>query len=78
MIYFIIYMYRVSSFNTLLWDCLFENLLLVHCREALSDIFDRCDVDENGYLSREEFNLFHMKSAGEECDDDAWEVMKGE
>ena len=50
----------------------------VHCREALADIFDRCDLDENGYLSREEFNLFHMKSAGEECDDDAWEVMKGE
>ena len=49
-----------------------------NCREALADIFDRCDLDENGYLSREEFNLFHMKSAGEECDDDAWEVMKGE
>ena len=46
-------------------------------REALADIFDRCDLDENGYLSREEFNLFHMKSAGEECDDDAWEIMKG-
>ncbi|CAH3028546.1 unnamed protein product [Porites evermanni] len=45
-------------------------------REALADIFDRCDLDENGYLSREEFNLFHMKSAGEECNDDAWEVMK--
>lgn len=45
-------------------------------REALADIFDRCDLDENGYLSREEFNLFHMKSAGEECDDDAWEIMK--
>ena len=79
MIYFI-YIYHMSSFNYILYPeivCL-KIFYFVHCREALADIFDRCDLDENGYLSREEFNLFHMKSAGEECDDDAWEVMKGE
>lgn len=47
------------------------------CREALTDIFDRCDLDGNGYLSREEFDFFQMKSGGEQCDDDAWEIMKG-
>ena len=47
------------------------------CREALRDIFDRCDLDGNGYLSREEFDFFQMKSGSEQCDDDAWEVMKG-
>ncbi|XP_020624882.1 EF-hand calcium-binding domain-containing protein 7-like isoform X1 [Orbicella faveolata] len=45
-------------------------------REALTDIFDRCDLDGNGYLSREEFDFFQMKSGGEQCDDDAWEIMK--
>ena len=45
--------------------------------EALTDIFDRCDLDGNGYLSREEFDFFQMKSGGEQCDDDAWEIMKG-
>ena len=73
-----IYVYHMSSFNTLPWDCCLKIFYFVHCREALADIFDRCDLDENGYLSRQEFNLFHMKSTGEECDDDAWEVMKGE
>ena len=41
------------------------------------DIFNRCDLDGNGYLSRDEFDLFQMRSSGEMCDDDAWEVMKG-
>lgn len=44
--------------------------------EALADIFDRCDLDGNGHLSREEFDFFQMKSGGEQCDDDAWEIMK--
>ena len=47
------------------------------CREALTDMFEHCDLDNNGYLSREEFDLFQMKSGGDQCDDDAWEVMKG-
>ena len=46
-------------------------------REALTDMFEHCDLDDNGYLSREEFDLFQMKSGGDQCDDDAWEVMKG-
>ena len=34
-------------------------------------------MDDNGYLKREEFDLFQMKSGGDQCDDDAWQVMKG-
>ncbi|XP_068726920.1 EF-hand calcium-binding domain-containing protein 7-like [Montipora capricornis] len=45
-------------------------------REALTDIFEHCDLDDNGYLRREEFDLFQMKSGGDQCDDDAWQVMK--
>lgn len=46
-------------------------------RESLYEIFYRCDLDGNGFLSRKEFGLFQMKTSGEECDDDAWEVAKG-
>lgn len=53
-----------------------DNICIVF-REALADIFERCDLDGNGFLSREEFDLFQMKSGGEQCDDDAWEIMKG-
>lgn len=58
--------------------CLLQcKLFFFFCREALAEIFDRCDLDDNGYLSREEFDSFQLKSAGEQCDDDAWEIMKG-
>lgn len=54
-----------------------ENLALTKSfREALANIFQHCDLDSNGSLSREEFDLFQMKSGGEQCDDDAWEIMK--
>lgn len=56
---------------------IFFTLFYIVYREALADIFDRCDLDGNGYLSREEFDFFQMKSGGEQCDDDAWEIMKG-
>lgn len=55
-----------------------ENLKLSKIfKEALSEIFDGCDLNGNGYLSREEFDLFQFKSGGDLCDDDAWEIMKG-
>ena len=41
------------------------------------EIFYRCDLDGNGYLSREEFNQFQMRSSGECCDDESWDVVKG-
>lgn len=54
-----------------------ENLQLSKIfEEALSEIFDGCDLDGNGSLSREEFDLFQFKSGGDLCDDDAWEIMK--
>lgn len=46
-------------------------------REALSDIFDIIDVDGNGLVSLEEYNLFELRTSGEECDKDAWLVCKG-
>ena len=41
------------------------------------EIFYRCDLNGNGYLSRDEFNEFQMRSSGEGCDDEAWDVVKG-
>lgn len=41
------------------------------------EIFYRCDLDGNGYLSQEEFNEFQMRASGEGCDDEAWDVVKG-
>lgn len=46
-------------------------------RETLVDVFEHCDLDDNGYLSRDEFDLFQLKSGGDLCDDDAWQVMNG-
>lgn len=62
-----------------MWLIILKNIYFftLFCREALADIFDRCDLDGNGHLSREEFDFFQMKSGGEQCDDDAWEIMKG-
>lgn len=46
------------------------------CRDTLMEIFYRCDLDGNGYLSQEEFNEFQMRASGEGCDDEAWDVVK--
>lgn len=45
-------------------------------RNALIDIFDMVDLDSNGTLSRDEFNMFQLRTSGEGIDDDAWEVVE--
>ncbi|XP_077306685.1 EF-hand calcium-binding domain-containing protein 7 isoform X1 [Lithobates pipiens] len=54
-----------------------EDLVLTpEFKSALSDMFDIIDLDGNGSLSLEEYNFFEMRTSGEKCDDDAWEVCK--
>ena len=43
----------------------------------MTEIFEMCDLDGNGRLSREEFSLFNLRTSGEELGDDEWEVVKG-
>ena len=46
-------------------------------RDTFMEIFYRCDLDGNGYLSPEEFNEFQLRTSGEKCDGEAWDVVKG-
>ncbi|XP_043941489.1 EF-hand calcium-binding domain-containing protein 7 [Protopterus annectens] len=45
-------------------------------RSALSDIFEVIDLDGNGLLSLEEYNYYEMRTSGEKCDEDAWDLCK--
>ncbi|XP_064606918.1 EF-hand calcium-binding domain-containing protein 7-like [Liolophura sinensis] len=45
-------------------------------KKALEDIFEISDLDGNGLLSREEFNLFNLRTSGEEVADDEWNVVE--
>ncbi|XP_006812263.1 EF-hand calcium-binding domain-containing protein 7-like [Saccoglossus kowalevskii] len=45
-------------------------------KDTLSIMFDMIDLDGNGTLSREEFDFFQVRTSGEHCDDDAWEVVE--
>ncbi|KAM8930454.1 EF-hand calcium-binding domain-containing protein 7 [Pelodytes ibericus] len=54
-----------------------EDLILTpEFRSALSDMFDIIDLDGNGFLSLEEYNFFELRTSGENCDEEAWEVCK--
>ncbi len=48
------------------------------CREALEEVFQRVDLDGNGFISRTEFDFFQERTSGEICDDEAWKVIQGE
>ena len=37
-----------------------------------------CDLNMNGYLSRDEFNWFNIRTSGEAVADDEWQVVEGE
>ncbi|ESO92370.1 hypothetical protein LOTGIDRAFT_216859 [Lottia gigantea] len=45
-------------------------------RKALEDAFQMSDLDGNDLLSREEFNLFNLRTSGEEVADDEWNVVE--
>lgn len=45
-------------------------------RKALEDIFDLCDLDDNGTMSKDEFNWFNLRTSGEALGEDEWEVVE--
>ncbi|GFR94172.1 EF-hand calcium-binding domain-containing protein 7 [Elysia marginata] len=47
-------------------------------RKALEEIFDMADLDSNGFLSREEFNWYNLRTSGEDIADDEWQVVEGQ
>ena len=48
------------------------------CRAALEEIYHRIDLDGNGAISRTEFDFFQEAVNDEVCDDDSWQVVRGE
>ncbi|KHJ47899.1 EF hand [Trichuris suis] len=45
-------------------------------RLILMNIFDLCDLDNSGSLSREEFNLYNLRTGDEEVTDSEWELLQ--
>ncbi|KAI0209505.1 EF-hand calcium-binding domain-containing protein 7 [Lamellibrachia satsuma] len=45
-------------------------------KEALLEIFDMCDLDGNGLLSRDEFTWFNQRTSGEDVGDEEWAVVE--
>ena len=56
---------------------MFVKNCVVLFRQALEDIFDLCDLDDNGTMSKDEFNWFNLRTSGEELGEDEWEVVEG-
>ena len=48
------------------------------CCGALKEVFQRMDLDGNGFISRTEFDFFQERTSGDICDDDSWKVIQGE
>lgn len=53
-------------------------VLTLQCVQALEEVFHRVDLDNNGYISRTEFEFFQEMTSGELCDDDAWNIILSE
>lgn len=51
--------------------------LTPECLKVLEEIFHRIDLDDNGFISRTEFDFFQEVTSGEICDDDAWNIILG-
>ncbi|XP_069794423.1 EF-hand calcium-binding domain-containing protein 7 isoform X2 [Narcine bancroftii] len=51
-------------------------MLTKEFRVALSDVFEVIDLDGNGLLSFEEYNLFELRTSGEKCDREAWAMCR--
>ncbi|KRX86957.1 EF-hand calcium-binding domain-containing protein 7 [Trichinella pseudospiralis] len=51
--------------------CLTKEMKLV-----LMNIFDLCDLDNNGTLTREEFNLYNIRTGDENVSDEEWNVIQ--
>jgi hypothetical protein len=47
-------------------------------RMVLMNIFDVCDLDDNGTLCREEFNIYNVRTGDEQVTDEEWRVVQGE
>lgn len=45
-------------------------------RLVLEEIFHQVDLDGNGRLNRQEFNLYNWRTSGEEVQDDEWAVVQ--
>ena len=43
----------------------------------MHEIFDVCDLDGNGLLSRAEFTWFNQRTSGEDVGDVEWGVVEG-
>ena len=50
---------------------------LTVCREILTEVFHRLDLNSSGALSRTEFDFFQERSSSDVCDDETWNVVKG-
>ncbi len=47
------------------------------CRDALAHVFELCDLDGNGFMSKEEFSMFNLRTSGDQMSDEEWSVVKG-
>jgi len=45
-------------------------------QQLLADVYGKVDLDNNGTLSRKEFNLFNWRTSGEEVADEEWAVVE--
>lgn len=49
--------------------------LTTECTRILEDIFYQMDLDGNGFLNRQEFNLYNWRTSGETVQDDEWDIV---